>query len=138
MLDARALNTLPALSSPLSCDFPFNALESTWDAVVPTGSTLALSLRTRTAQTAWGEWLPLHPDTHARDDAAAGFFADLVIVAPATQLQYRVAATPNANGALPQLRSLTLTAVSTLDTGPPPTIVHTEEATGIRIVPRAG
>ncbi len=137
-LDDRALNTLPALSAPLFCDFPFNALESTWDAVVPTGSTLDLSLRTRTAQTTWGEWLPLHPDTHARDDAAAGSFADLAIVAPATQLQYRIDATPAAEGVLPLLRSLTLTAVSTLDTDPAPAMVHTEEATGIRIVSRAG
>ncbi len=137
-LDALALNDLPALSAPLSCDFLFNALESAWDADVPTGSTLDLSLRTRTVQMEWGEWLPLHADTHARNDGDAVSLGDLAIVAPATQLQYRIDATPAAGGELPQLRSLTFTAVSTLDTDPAPIMVHIDEVTGIRIVSRAG
>ncbi len=128
----------PSFVSPvLQSDFPFNALESRWDATVPATASLDLSVRTSADGTNWTEWQHLHADSHARSAADAGTFGDLLIGAPAQFAQYTIARTPDAAGALPVVRSLSLTAVNTL-TAPPDSVVYTRAAGGITIVPRAG
>src|SRR5262245_54964207 len=78
------LTDQPLLSPSLDCTFLFNAIESRWDADVPDGASLDLSLRARDDATDWGDWIPLHADDHAPDDADIAAFGDLVIVAPST------------------------------------------------------
>jgi hypothetical protein len=132
------LSDTPLISPALACDFPFNAVESRWDADVPDGAALALSIRARRDGDDWGDWLPLHADDHAPDGAEAAPFGDLVIVAPATLLQYRVAASPGEDGAWPVVRSFSLAAVDTLSDDAVEATTHVAAATGVKIVPRAG
>ena len=108
------LSVIPLTSPPLLCDFPFNALESRWDATTPVGSVLNLSMRTSTDSTVWSDWLPLTADTHARDGEPEGpVFGNLHIVGNALYAQYQVDAMPGMRGAVPSLHAFTLTAVNT-------------------------
>ncbi|HEY7909378.1 MAG TPA: hypothetical protein VIC60_10915, partial [Thermomicrobiales bacterium] len=103
----------PVASPTLTCDFAFNAVEARWDADLPPGATLDFFLRTSSDGGTWDEWIHLHTDDHARDGDDQGPTGDLVIVAPATQLQYRIEA--SAGDDLPVLRSFVLTAINTID-----------------------
>ena len=127
----------PFLSPPLTADFPFNALESQWDATVPDGATLDLAVRTSVDGHTWGDWQHLHADTHARDASDLGRFGDLLIGSPARFVQYSAAMQPDAQGAAPALHSFSLTAVNTLTATEDPTL-RIKAAGGISIVPRAG
>jgi hypothetical protein len=128
----------PILSPPLTCDFPFNAVESRWEADVPDGASLELAVRVQDDTGDWGAWVPLHVDDHAPDGTDGAPFGDLVIVAPVLRLQYRVAATPNDDGDWPALHSFALTAVDTFSDDPTATMTHVAAATGVRIISRAG
>ncbi|HEY7908411.1 MAG TPA: N-acetylmuramoyl-L-alanine amidase [Thermomicrobiales bacterium] len=128
----------PSFVSPiLTADFPFNALESRWDATVPPSASLDLAVRTSADGANWSAWQHLHADSHARSVGEAGTFGDLIIGAPAQFVQYAVNVAPGPAGEVPTLRSFVLTAVNTL-TPPPETVFYTEAAGGITIVPRAG
>jgi hypothetical protein len=124
-------------SPVLESDFPFNALESQWDASIPPGATLDIAVRTSADGAAWSDWQHLHTDSHARDADDTGTFGDLIIGAPARFVQYTVDLASDPTGALPTVRSLALTAVNTLN-APTEAIVSTRAAGGITIVPRAG
>jgi len=135
------LSVIPLTSPPLLCDFPFNALESRWDATIPIGSVLSLSMRTSADGTAWSDWFPLTADTHARDGEPEGpIFGNLHIVGNALYAQYQVDAMPGMRGAVPSLRAFTLTAVNTrvaagLGADAP---VHAEAFDGTNVIPRSG
>jgi hypothetical protein len=136
-----ALADAPITSPTLVCDFAFNAIESEWDADLPPGASLDLSVRTQTPGDAWSDWMHLHIDDHARDDADSDAFGDLIIVAPATQLQYRIDATANADGDLPVIRAFILTAINTLDESMseiPDMSIFAATNAGVKIIPRAG
>ncbi len=132
-----SLADAPIISPPLACDFPFNALESQWDADTPAGSSLDFSIRTGADGGDWTEWMPLHVDDHARDDADDGTFGDLVIVAPATRMQYRIEAGASTDGGGPTLRALIFTAVDTMSDDLSP-VTAREVAPTPKIIPRAG
>ncbi|MCA1666126.1 MAG: N-acetylmuramoyl-L-alanine amidase [Thermomicrobia bacterium] len=129
------LGDAPYLSPTLKSDFPFNALESQWNANLPPGTALDLAVRTSTDGAAWGAWQHLHADSHARDRQDTATFGDLLIGSPAQFVQFS-AATPGGAGAA-SLRSLRLTAVNTLAASDD-AILHTEAVDGVTIVPRAG
>lgn len=128
----------PTFVSPLlASDFPFNALESRWDATTPPGATLDISVRTSADGTAWSPWLHLHADTHARSIDDRGTFGDLVVLSPARFAQYSVLADASTTGERPTVRSLELTAVNTLSS-PLEAVFYTQATGGITVVPRAG
>src|ERR1700710_298156 len=65
----------PSYVSPiLTSDFPFNALESQWDATVPPSANLDLAVRTSVDGTTWSAWQHLHADSHARSAADTATF----------------------------------------------------------------
>lgn len=128
----------PATSPPLACPFPFNALQARWDADLPPGAALDLSVRTRAAGEGWGGWIRLHADDHARDADDGEVFGGLVMVAPAAQAQYRVAATAGEGGDLPTLRAFILTAVDTIDDGLAPVEAFALSGATPKIISRAG
>ncbi len=113
-LTEASLAVVPLVSPPLRCDFPFNALETRWEATTPPGSALTFAVRTSADGVQWGEWHPVFADNHARDDEATDgpTYGDLHIVGNATHAQYRIDAT-GLRGAPPTLRGFALTAVST-------------------------
>ncbi len=130
--------TTPGYLSPiLQADMPFNALESQWDAAVPPGTTLDLTIRTSADGVAWGAWQHLHADTHARDHADTAIFGDLIVGAPARFVQFAATVQGGAGAVDPSLRMLRLTAVNTLmarEEG----VYRAQAVNGITIVPRAG
>jgi len=134
------LAVTPLTSPPLLCDFPFNALESRWDAALPPGSVLSLSARTSPDGTTWTDWLPLTPDTHARDgETDSPTFGDLLIVGNALYAQYRIDAMSGMRGVAPDLRAFALTAVNTRGAGSfGDAPVHAEAFTGGNVIPRSG
>lgn len=139
-LTALSLAVTPFVSPVLVCDFPFNALETRWEATTPPGSTLAFALRTSADGVAWGEWQPVFADNHARDDEATDgpTFGDLYVVGNATHAQYRIDAF-GMRGAQPVMRSFALTAVSTRvigGLGGEPT--RAEAFDGANLIGRAG
>ncbi len=126
----------PLMSPPLLADFPFNALESRWDADVPEGASLDFLVRASADGAAWGNWIPLHVDAHARDDFGAQVFGDLVIVPPATHAQYRIVPASGPDGATPSLRLFRLAAIGTAVAALP--MLVRAATTGPTIVPRSG
>ncbi len=133
-----SLTDSPIISPPLRCDFPFNALESWWDCDLPPDSSLDFFIRTRAEGAEWGDWIHLHSDDHARDDADRETSRDLVIVSPASQLQYRIEATANRANALPTLQAFVLTAVNTIDDGLAPVEAQAVSGATVKIIPRSG
>jgi hypothetical protein len=131
-----ALADSPVASPTLTCDFAFNAVEARWDADLPPGATLDFFLRTSSDGGTWDEWIHLHTDDHARDGDDQGPTGDLIIVAPATQLQYRIEA--SAGDDLPVLRSFALTAINTIDDSLSPVTAQAATPTTLTIIPRAG
>lgn len=127
----------PFVSPVLQADFPFNALESRWDASIPDQATLDLTVRTSADGANWSPWQHLHADTHARSADDSGVFGDLIVGAPARFVQYGVATTSGTADRFPRVRSLALTGVNTL-TPPPDTVFHAAAAGGITVVPRTG
>ena len=121
-------------SPPLTCDFVFNAVAARWDADLPAGATLDFFLRTGSDDNTWDEWIHLHTDDHARDGDDQGATGDLVIVSPATRLQYRI--DTGADGDPPVLRSFALTAINTID-GESPVTAREVAPTTLTIIPRA-
>ncbi len=128
----------PVTSPPLACAFPFNALQARWDADLPAGAALDLSVRARAEGAAWGDWIRLHADDHARDADDGEVFGGLTIVAPAAQAQYRVAATAGEGDELPTLRAFTLTAVDTIDDGLAPVEAFALSGATPKILSRSG
>ena len=128
----------PSFVSPvLTSDFPFNALESQWDATVPPFANLDLAVRTSVDGATWSAWQHLHADSHARSAADTATFGDLIIGEAAQYAQYAVNVVASPAGETPTLRSFVLTAVNTL-TPPAETVFHTQAVGGITIVPRTG
>jgi hypothetical protein len=133
---AIPLDTTPYLSPILQSDFPFNALESQWNATLPSGVALDLAVRTSVDGVAWGDWQHLHADSHARDLREAATFGNLIIGSPARFVQYS-AAVQGGTGAVSSLDLIRLTAVNTL-TASDDAIFRAQSVNGITIVPRAG
>ncbi len=98
---------------------------------------LSLSVRTSADGTTWTDWLPLTPDTHARDGETDGpTFGDLLIVGNALYAQYQIDAMPGMRGAAPDLRTFALTAVNTrIAGGFGDAPVRAEAFTGGNIIP---
>jgi len=128
----------PVTSPPLACAFPFNALQARWDADLPAGVALDLSVRARAEGAAWGDWIRLHADDHARDADDGEGFGGLTMVAPAAQAQYRVAATAGEGDELPTLRAFTLTAVDTIGDGLAPVEAFALSGATPKILSRGG
>jgi hypothetical protein len=133
---AIPLDSTPYLSPVLQSDILFNALESQWNATVPSGAALDLAVRTSVDGVAWGGWQHLHADSHARDLRETATFGNLIIGSPARFVQYS-AATQGGTGAASSLDLFRLTAVNTLDASDDG-IFRAQAVNGITIVPRAG
>jgi len=131
------LGNAPYLSPILQSDILFNALESQWDAALPTGIVLDLTVRTSADGIAWDAWQHLHADSHARDLQDTATFGDLVIGSPARFVQFAASTQGGTSPATASLRFFQLTAVNTLASSSEG-IFHVEAVNGITIVPRAG
>ncbi|GJM40889.1 MAG: hypothetical protein DHS20C20_11710 [Ardenticatenaceae bacterium] len=117
-LDNEAM-TAVYTSDPIRTPINFNALITSWDADVPTNTSLEIQLRTRKGGGDWSEWFHLdsHLDLVEEEDHES--LSDMITVPAIDEIhdfiQFNVGMGRLDTAVSPQLRSITFTLIDTTD-----------------------
>lgn len=105
------LYTSPEITAPI----PFNVFVPQWEATLPEGSALELSVRTRRGDGDWSEWFPIHADNDNTLPDATRQVGEMIAVPAAdethTAVQYTLTLTRDNSLLTPVLHSMILTYI---------------------------
>lgn len=112
---AAAANSTVYTSPELTAVIPFNAVVPQWRADLPTGTSLSVRLRSKTAVSDWTAWQTISGDNDAMLPGDAQTVGQLITVPAAdqrhTHIQYQIGLSRYDGQASPVLHDLTLTLI---------------------------
>jgi hypothetical protein len=91
--------------------FSFRSVEVSWQASVPRGALLQLSVRLRSDGESWSDWIPLAADPHTPPAQDDGWTYAPPILASGRAVQLGIVCEPGIGGAGPRVEAIRVTAV---------------------------
>lgn len=110
-------------SAPHSAPALFTAVTWQWDALAPSGGSIALQMRLSSDTINWSDWTEVRADEDSRDGDAA-WQGHLLTTVPSSTVQYRVLLSAGQSTTGPELRSIKFTFI---DAQPGPNVQQASE-----------